>query len=104
MSFKHSDSSGIKTASAQITTMSGALAGIDVVPPAMGSCQIKVYDVAVAADAADSNAIANIHVDAGLNSYTHEYMKPVTVNNGIYAVLTESGGSGTEYIVRYALG
>ncbi len=96
------NSSGVKTASAQISTQRGFLAGIDMISPSSGTATLTVYD------SADSNVsgklvLAEMEVDAGMPSCNHEYLNPVSVNKGIYAVLVDSTGSAN-YIIRYAMG
>ena len=97
-----STSSGLKSASAQITTRCAGLAGIDANPPAAGYATITIYD------SEDSNTsgklvLAEIQLDAGYISVNHEYNSPVIANRGIYAVLTETGGTGTTFVARYFL-
>ena len=93
-------SSGIKTASAQIMNGAGCLMGIDVQSPASGITLLTIYDSADS-DITNKLVLAEVEMDAGFMSLTHEYMAPVVANNGIYVIMT---GPSLRYIVRYSLG
>lgn len=97
-----STSSGVKSASAQISVMPGAFAGIDATPPNAGYTNIVVYD-SENSSVSGKLVLAEIHLDAGHISVNHEYMLPVAVNRGIYCVMT-STGTGSTYVARYLAG
>lgn len=98
----YSTSSGLKTASAQITSGPGALIGIDATPPDTGMTTITIYD-SENSTTSGKLVIAEIHLDAGHISVNHEYTIPIAVNRGIYCTYSSSGSNGT-YICRYMLG
>lgn len=97
-------SSGKKTVSTQITTLPGAVLGIDVNPPDMCDSTITIYD-SNDGTTAGKNIVTEIKIDAGLASVNHEYNYPVAINEGIYVDLTTTGTPGeTSYIVRFLVG
>lgn len=101
MYINYSTPSGLKTASAQITTFPGSLSGIDVQCPDTGSVLLTAYD------SADSNVsgklvLAIVQADAGQIGINHEFFIPVVVNRGIYVAVSGSG-TGYSYNVRYTL-
>lgn len=100
----YSTSSGVKTASSQISTNPGALIGIDATPPEDCNTVIKIWD-SENSTTSGKTVLAEIHLDAGHLSINHEYFVPVAVNRGIYAELTTtaSGDNGT-FVVRYMAG
>ncbi len=96
------NSSGRKTASSQICTLSGFLAGIDMISPSSGTATLTVYD-SNNSDTTGKTILAEMEVDAGMPSCNHEYPSMVIANKGLYVVLTDTSGTAT-YIIRYALG
>lgn len=96
-------SSGRKTASTLITNMCSFLIGIDVVPPDTGQVSIIIYD-SENTDTTNKLILSELHVDAGMPTLNHEYIRSLYCNRGIYAEMTESTpGSNSKFIVRYAL-
>lgn len=97
----YSTSSGRKTASAQIYTRPGALVGISLSNPDTGQSLLTIWDSS-SSNTSGKDVIAEVEMDAGMNSVNHEFMAPVCVNYGLYAELTyTSGGSGSSYLVRF---
>lgn len=101
--YSYSSASGRKTQSELITGFAGSLRGIDVIAPLSGYVTILIYD-SNTSDVTNKTVVAEVRCDAGFQSCNHEFLVPVAVNSGIYAVMQESGGTGSSYIVRYALG
>ncbi len=101
MYINYSTPSGLKTASAQISTMSGSLMGFDVQCPSSGYNIFTVYD-SENSTTSGKTIIAVIEGDAGMVGINHEFFAPVAVNRGIYVSVS---GTGTDYsyIVRYSL-
>ena len=96
----YSTSSGRKTASAQISSLPGALCGIDVQAPASGQVTILIYD-SENSDLTNKIIVAEAYMDAGLAGTSHEYFSPIVVNKGIYAVMS---GTSSSFIIRYLAG
>lgn len=101
MPYNYSTSSGLKTAASQVSTLSGALCGIDVVSASSGTNTLIVYD-SFNSDLSGKRVLAVVDADAGTGSVNHEFFVPVGVNHGIYVDVT---GPGTDYqfVVRYTL-
>ncbi len=98
-----STSSGQKTASAQISSSRGTLAGVDLNGPTTGGAILTIYDSSNSTTAGKL-ILCEVYCDAGMMSVNHEFTRPVAVNSGIYADLTYNGsGSGSNFIVRYSL-
>src|SRR5271165_3366673 len=95
------NSSGVKSATAQISTNPGFLAGLDMITPTTGVAIITVYD-SNNSTTAGANILAEMQVDAGMPSCNHEYHNMVVANKGIYIVLSDASGTAT-YIVRYSV-
>lgn len=101
MYINYSTSSGLKTSSAQISSMSGSLMGVDVQSPTSGSNLLTIYD-SENSSTSGKKVLVIIEADAGMVGINHEFFAPVAVNRGIYVAVS---GTGTDYsyIVRYAL-
>lgn len=101
MHINYSTSSGLKVAPAQISTMPGALCGVDVKCPSSGLNTVTIYDSGNDT-LAGKQVLALLEADAGMVSVNHEFFVPVAVNYGVYVDVT---GSGTDYryIVRFTL-
>ncbi len=100
----YSTSSGRKTESAQISVNPGALVGVDLTNPAAGQANLTLWD-SENSTTSGKTVLAELQLDAGLQTITHEFSIPVTVNRGIYAELTYAGGgSGSTFVVRFFLG
>lgn len=95
----YSTSSGIRAGSAQITSISGAVCGVDLKAPTTGQVTLTLYD-SNTSDVTGKEVLAEIHMDAGLAGVNHEFAAPIIVNHGIYALLT---GTST-YLIRYLVG
>lgn len=103
MMLQPATSSGKLTASGQVVATECLLAGIDVIPPLTGQAIITLYD-SKTSDIANAQVISELHVDAGMPTLNHEYIRSVYCNHGIYATMVESTpGSSTSFIVRYSL-
>jgi len=98
----YSTSSGLQTATAQLMSGPGSIAGIDLMPPNAGYAVLTVYDTNVG----DTGAliVTQLYVDAGTVGINHEYFAPVAINRGIYCTLTQTGGTGAQYFLRYNAG
>lgn len=98
------NSSGVKTASAQVASRQSLLAGIDMISPETGTATLTLYD-SENASVSGKTVLAEMEVDAGMPSCNHEYGNPINANRGIYAVLAYSTGSSADasFIIRYAL-
>lgn len=93
-------SSDKKSASSQILSIGGTLLGIDVLPPTTGQAVLVVYD-SENSTTTGKIILAECHVDAGMPSLNHEFVRPLIANRGIYCTLT---GTGAEYLIRYTAG
>lgn len=95
------NSSGRRTATAQVSSNPGFLAGLDMISPTTGTATLTIYD------SKDSNTsgktiIAEMEVDAGMPSCNHEYANMVIANQGLYIVLEDVSGTAS-YIARFAI-
>ena len=98
---RFSTSSGRKTTSTQITTQPGYLCGIDANPPDSQIATLTIYD-SENSDTTNKLVLAEVYLDAGFMSVSHEFPNPIHANRGIYAELTSSG-SNANFIIRYSL-
>lgn len=99
------NSSGLKTSSAQIATRQSFLSGIDMISPSSGTATLTIYDSSNSSTSGKL-ILAEMEVDAGMPSCNHEYSSFINANQGIYATLSYSAGATADasYIIRYALG
>ncbi len=95
------NSSGRKTANAQIAVLRSFLTGIDLKAPASGSANLTIYD-SNNSTLTNKTILSEIQVDAGLASCNHEFSNPIQANQGIYAVLTDASGTSA-FVIRYVL-
>lgn len=93
-------STGLKTATAQITTMPGSLVNILVDPPSSGVATLTVYDSDAAATTSGTE-LFYAEIAAGTDTPGGLLNFPITVNKGIYAVFS---GTGSSYLLHYTLG
>lgn len=98
----YSTSTGQQTATAQLTTSPGSIAGIDLMPPNAGYSILTIYDTNVGSTGA--LIVTQLYVDAGTVGVNHEYFAPVAINKGIYCTLVNTGGTGSQYFLRYNAG
>lgn len=98
----YSTSSGQQTATAQLTTAPGSIAGIDLMPPNAGYAILTIYD----SNSSSTSAliVTQLYVDAGTVGINHEYFAPVAINKGIFCTLVQTGGTGAQYFLRYNAG
>lgn len=102
MSFVYpTNSSGVKSASSQVSTRQSFMAGIDMISPETGTATLTVWD-SENSTTAGKLVLAQMEVDAGMPSCNHEYGNPINANRGIYVTLTDVSGTAS-YIIRYAL-
>lgn len=105
MFINYSTSSGLQSATTQLTSMPGALLGVDLMPPNAGYATLTVYDSNNANAGGSDLIISQLIVDAGTVGLNHEYFVPVAVNRGIYCTLIYTGGStNANFFLRYSLG
>lgn len=93
-------SSGKKSTNTQVLAIGGTLLGLDVLPPTTGQAVLIVYD-SENSDTTNKLILAEAHVDAGMPTLNHEFVRPVVANRGLYCTLT---GTGAEYIIRFTAG
>lgn len=103
MFLNYSTSSGVKNADAQILSLPGNIMGIDIIPPDSGQAIVQVYD-SENSSTSGKLLLAECHVDAGMPTLNHEWLRPIIANRGVYCVLTQTGGANAGYIIRYGLG
>jgi len=90
-------SSGVKSATSQITSTGGYLHGFELNPPSTGYATLNIYD----SGSGDTTLlITTASVAAGQNSIYCEFPSLRTANSGIYAVLTGT----TTYTIGFSLG
>lgn len=102
MYINYSTSSGQQTVTAQVSTLPGSLAGVDLTPPTSGYSTLVIYD-SENSSTSGKIILSEIFCDAGAVGVNHEYFAPVAVNRGLYCVLT-STGAGSHYYLRFAVG
>lgn len=92
-------SSGLKSADAAISTISGRLLGLYLIADGTNAATLTVYDNA---SAASGTVLCKISIPAG-QTYNDSHLpgEGVVVNNGIYA---DVSGTGAQYIVHYSIG
>lgn len=95
-----STSSGLKTATAQITTRNSLLHTVMLDPPSSGTSSLTVYDSSAAGTTAGTE-LAYLEIDSTTaTSVVLTLTNAVEAKNGIYAVLS---GTGSSYVIHYGL-
>lgn len=97
MSYGPSTSSGLKSASAQISAKNAYLYSIEIVPPSTGISVVSIYDNS----AGDSSGLllATLSQYAGESSKPMIFPMPINANKGLSAILS---GTATNYVIHYA--
>lgn len=100
----YANSSGKKSASAQISTFPGTLCGLDLTNPDSGQVLLTVWD-SENTTTTDKLVLCHIELDAGLQAMSHNFFPQIIANRGLYAELTfVGGGTQSNYVIRFTIG
>lgn len=94
------NSSGLLTASAQVSTLAGRIYGLQVTGDATNAGLAIVYD-SENSTVSGKTVLCKVRVTAGAPSNEIVFNEGVILNRGIYVALT---GTGCEAIAYYSLG